>query len=123
MNGMNKKVSPVCVIDHCKVYIDHDAKVIVAVSRYAGKTVRGVAKCHPNDEFNTEFGIKLAVARCNIKVAKKRAARADSRVIDALNAKFEAVRFVEDMKQYQKRAQVELANALNDLKELEDSNV
>ena len=25
---------------------------IIAVSTYAGHTVRGVAKCHPNDEFD-----------------------------------------------------------------------
>ena len=49
---------------------------VIAVSTYAGKTVRGVAICAPGDEFNLEFGKKLAAARCNEKVAAKRHAKA-----------------------------------------------
>ena len=56
-------------------YIETPNKVI-ALSTYAGKTVRGVAKCHPNDTFDVEFGRKLAAARCNAKIAKKREANA-----------------------------------------------
>ena len=52
-------------------YIETPNKVI-ALSTYAGKTVRGVAKCHPNDTFDVEFGRKLAAARCNAKIAAKR---------------------------------------------------
>lgn len=51
---------------------------VIAVSTYAGKTVRGVATCAPGDEFNLEFGKKLAAARCNEKVAEKRYARANA---------------------------------------------
>lgn len=56
-------------------YIETPNKVI-ALSTYAGKTVRGVAKCHPNDTFDVEFGRKLAAARCNAKIAAKRHNRA-----------------------------------------------
>lgn len=56
-------------------FIVTDNKVI-ALSHDAGKVVRGVAKCSPNDEFNVEFGKKLAAARCNLKVAQRREARA-----------------------------------------------
>ena len=49
---------------------------IIALSTYAGRTVRGIAKCHPNDTFNEEFGKTLAAARCNQKIAAKRYARA-----------------------------------------------
>jgi hypothetical protein len=58
-------------------YIETPNKVI-ALSTYAGKTVRGVAKCHPNDTFDVEFGRKLAAARCNEKIARKRYERAFS---------------------------------------------
>ena len=57
-----------------KYYVS-DGKVI-AVSSYAKKTVRGVAKCSPNDVFDLEKGKKLAAARCNLKVAQKRNYRA-----------------------------------------------
>ena len=50
--------------------------MVIAISTYAGRTVRGVAKCHPNDTFDVEFGKKLATARCNAKIAAKRFMRA-----------------------------------------------
>lgn len=34
---------------------------VIAVSTYAGKTVRGVAVCHAGDAFSLEKGKKLAV--------------------------------------------------------------
>lgn len=49
---------------------------VIALSTYAGRTVRGIAKCHPNDNFDEEYGKKLAAARCNAKIAEKRYVRA-----------------------------------------------
>ena len=62
---------------------------VIAVSTYAGKTVRGVAICAPGDEFNLEFGKKLAAARCNEKVAAKRYERASKKLNDLLNQEHE----------------------------------
>lgn len=45
---------------------------IIAVSSYAGHTVRGKAKCHPEDNYNEELGRELAASRCNAKIADKR---------------------------------------------------
>lgn len=45
---------------------------VIALSSYAGRPVRGIAKCHPNDTFDVEYGKKLAAARCNYKIAVKR---------------------------------------------------
>ena len=59
-------------------YTDEKTKV-VAVSTYAGKTVRGVAKCDVNDTFSLEKGKELAAARCNQKIAKKRLTRAENK--------------------------------------------
>lgn len=51
---------------------------VIALSTYGGRTVRGVAKCHPGDTFNEDVGKAqaLAAARCNEKIATKRYARA-----------------------------------------------
>lgn len=49
---------------------------VIAISTYAGQTVKGVAKCHPNDQFDLEFGKRLAAARCEVKVCRKRLKRA-----------------------------------------------
>jgi hypothetical protein len=45
---------------------------IIATSSFAGKTVKGVAKCDPVDTFSVESGEELAAARCNSKISAKR---------------------------------------------------
>ena len=48
---------------------------IIAVSTYAGKQVRGVAICHPDDKFDIETGKKIAAARCNFRISVMNALR------------------------------------------------
>jgi hypothetical protein len=55
-------------------------KVVKAVTNYVGQSLYALAKCDPVDEFNQEFGEKLAIARLNIKVAKCRVQLAKERV-------------------------------------------
>lgn len=55
---------------------------VIALSSYGGRTVRGIAKCHPGDTFNEDVGKALAAARCNEKIAAKRYARAQKEYID-----------------------------------------
>jgi len=75
-----------------KFYTD-GANKIVAVSSYAGKSVRGVAKCDPRDHFDEEAGRNLAEARCALKIADKRFFRAQREYakaqanVDAANAR------------------------------------
>lgn len=107
------------VIGHYRIYSDPEAKIIVAVSRYAGKTVRGVAKCHPNDEFDIEFGTKLAIARCEFKVANKRADRAYKKVNEAQMDRLKAEIHLRDMLDYLDGANQDLKIASELLEELE----
>lgn len=62
-------------------YTDNNTgcKVVKAVTNYLGQTLFATAKCDPVDEFNQEFGEKLATTRLNIKVAKFRASLAEER--------------------------------------------
>lgn len=53
-------------------YYTNEKDVVVAVTHYAGRTVRGVAKCNPADTFDFELGKRIAKAKCEVKVAKKR---------------------------------------------------
>ena len=39
-------------------------KKVIVLSKYAGKDVRGIAKCSPNDKFDIETGRVLATLRC-----------------------------------------------------------
>ena len=58
-------------------------RVVKAVTTYLGQTLFATAKCDPVDEFNQEFGEKLAVTRLNIKIAKLRVAIAKERTADS----------------------------------------
>ena len=73
---------------------------IIAVSTYAGKLVRGVSICHPEDNFSKEIGMRLAAARCNEKVANKRYARSQAEYIKACKERDAAIARVDAMKEY-----------------------
>ena len=69
-----------------KFYTTTDSKgrvVTIAVSTYEGRTVKGYAKCDTTDNYDVENGKKLAAARCNERIAKKRAARATRKLAEA----------------------------------------
>lgn len=73
---------------------------IIAVSTYAGRQVRGVAICHPDDNFNLDTGKKIAAARCNYKIAAKRYTRATQKFSEAMEQLSKAQQHVDDMKAY-----------------------
>ena len=54
-------------------------KCVKAVTNYVGQNMFAIAKCDPIDEFDQEFGEKLATTRLNIKIAKRRIALAKER--------------------------------------------
>ena len=90
-------------LDKYKLYQfknENGGLTIVAASTYAGRTVKGYAKCDPRDEFDIEKGKKLAAARCNLKVAEKRKMRAGNKYIEASIAADQAVAYFDRMKQY-----------------------
>ena len=100
---------------------DSDSHVVVCVSSYAGKPVKGRAKCAPNDDFNLDKGKALAQARCDMVIAEKRRKRAMYKVVDAYNAYTEASFYLEDMDQYAKDSVVACREAKERLEELEKS--
>ena len=100
-----------------KIFKSKDNKVI-AVSTYAGKTVKGVSKCDPRDSFDQTFGEDLAIARCSHKIAKKRAIRAKAEQMKAVKAVDVAMRKMQKMNKYVMDAENEVhttADTINDL--------
>ena len=91
---------------------------IVAASTYAGRTVKGYAKCDPRDEFDIEKGKKLAAARCNLKIAEKRKMRAGNKYIEASIAADQAYEHFDRMKQYFMDADDQVDEAAAELKVL-----
>lgn len=85
--------------ENYKYYTDGNNK-IVAVSSYAGKSVRGVAKCDPRDTFDIEKGKALAAARCSVRVAEKRNRRATHEFYKAVQALNAAQDRVDRMREY-----------------------
>lgn len=55
---------------------------ILAISSFAGKTVKGVAKLDPRDSFDPTSGEELAKARCRSKIAQRRLKWAEKRLLD-----------------------------------------
>ena len=87
------------------------ANKIIAVSTYAGKTVRGVAKCDPRDTFDSEAGEALAQARCASKIANKRYARACKEQKKAERAVAIAQKRLEKMNAYKEDAATAMVQA------------
>lgn len=100
-----------------KFYTD-GANKIVAVSSYAGKSVRGVAKCDPRDNFNENAGRSLAEARCALKIADKRYARAQREYAKAMAAAEKAGARLNKMAVYVNDASNEQIAATNKLNEV-----
>lgn len=86
--------------DKYKIFVDEKHRKVIAVSTYAGKTVKGFAKADPRDEFNLEKGKALAIARCGQKIAEKRAKRARVKVSQAIDQFAEAQKHLNKMHEY-----------------------
>lgn len=91
---------------------------IVAVSTYAGKTVKGYAKCDPADTFDLEKGKMLAAARCNAKIAEKRAMRSADKYMEALKEVENATAKFDKMRQYFFDAQDQYEVATTELNDI-----
>jgi hypothetical protein len=82
---------------------------VVAISTYAGKPVKGYAKCHPDDTWDWEKGKALAIARCAEKIAHKRAKRAARKMAEAQDILNDAMLYLNDMGDYFANAMDEVA--------------
>lgn len=97
-------------INKYKFYSDGKGKII-AVSSYAGKTVKGTAKCDPRDTFDEDYGKECAAARCSAKIAEKRLKRAKLEQKKAVLAVDAAMRRIQKMNEYVADSERELKTA------------
>ena len=67
-------------------YFTNNENLVVCESKFAGKKVTAVAKCSEEDSFNLAYGMLLARARVDEKIARKRCKKARERVNAAGNA-------------------------------------
>lgn len=82
-----------------KFYTDnkHICKV---TSTFAGVEVTGVAKCDPRDTFDKNIGFEIARARCDYKIARKRANRAALKYRQAFTKRANAQQYESKMSNY-----------------------
>ena len=102
-------------LDKYNYYTNEKNGKVIAVSTYGGKTVRGVAKCDPSDNFSLDFGKKLAALRCNKRITEKRMKRAWVQYQDAIDAITNALDHATKMKKYYDDAKNENDLAKNEL--------
>ena len=106
-------------------YVKHERKdgsiETIAISTYAGKTVRGVAVCHPTDTYDEMTGKRLAAARCNAKIAEKRYRRACKQHVEAVEIFGLAEDYLNDMINYAADSFDRMENAKAELKTLLDN--
>ena len=55
-----------------KFYDVPERRKCIAVARYGGKNLKGVAVAAPEDEYNIEVGRAIALARVNVKIAERK---------------------------------------------------
>lgn len=94
---------------------------VICVSSYAGRTVKGYAKCDPSDTFDFETGKKLAQARCDYKIAVKRVKRAQTKHHDALKACADAHDYLDKMQSYYDESFKDVMKCKEELDALEKS--
>ena len=96
-------------------------RVVIAMSTYEGKVVRGIAKCNDDiDTFDLEYGKRLAQARCDKAIAEKRVNRATERVEEAKVALEKATEEMVRMLSYLNDSNKELAEAEETLEKILD---
>lgn len=97
-----------------------DGNKIIVVSQYAGRRVKGYAKCNPADSFDYNKGEDLATLRCDEKIAEKRVKRAAQKLSEAQEAFNNAEQRLLDMTRYLSEAKAELVEAQFARKKLEE---
>ena len=105
-------------LDKYKYFKFNDANgkvTISAVSTYGGRTVKGYAKCDPRDTYDFEAGKRLAAARCNQKVAQKRARRAATKFAEAEKQLRAAEAYYAKMANYFNEASASASFATNEV--------
>lgn len=45
---------------------------VIVITHHRGKSIRGIAKCSPEDKFDLERGIQIAKCRCDLKLMNKK---------------------------------------------------
>lgn len=105
--------------DRYKFYYNKDEKTLICTILYKGKTIRGIAKCDPDDEFNLGVGKKLAYLRCRKKFLSKKLKRALQVERDAIIAEARAKCNLANARDFVSDSEIQFNNTINELAKFE----
>lgn len=105
-------------LDRYTYIVQPDKGRVIAYSSYAGKTVKGIAKCAPEDKFDADFGKKLAAARCNMKICIMRKKELERKWYVATDIYLQAQKDRDMIKDYYYKAEDAIEEAHDFLNEL-----
>ena len=96
--------------------------LVVVKTTYGGCTFAGEAKCAPGDEYNEEYGVALATARCKRKLfkAKKMVATEKAEYYEMIAKKFE--KLAEEARQYRDDCITNIADVEAEIARLVEDN-
>jgi hypothetical protein len=95
--------------------------VVIALTTYRGRVVKGVAKCMESDTFSLEMGKKLAASRCDLKVGSKRMRRLSNKAEEASKNLENAGRHFDKIRDSLDRAVEDYLCSVNRLNTIEDA--
>ena len=96
-----------------------NGNTVYCIKHYAGRPVRGIAKCDPFDSFNLDDGKDLSRARCDVRIAEKRLKMKNKKVERAIEELQIAIKNAENAGRYQEEAVFALEEARKALAEIE----
>ena len=100
-------------------YYNAENNSVICTTSYKNQTIRGVAKCDPEDNFNMKDGKKLSYLRCRKKHAKKKRNRAHKAYRDAIVALSTAQENLNNMRGFFEDAEMQLQNVTEELETFE----
>lgn len=104
--------------DIFQVVVNKNKISVMAFDKVTGTYSVGTAKCHKEDKFDFDYGLKLAVERCNLKRWYKKLDKT-SKEIDRLRMEEDKIKEnLDELEQYVVYVSTELSNQKDSIKEL-----
>ena len=91
---------------------------VFCVSSYAGRKIRRKATCSKNDMYDFEKGCKLAQARVDVEVARRRMRNANTKYDEAYDKYLDAENYMSAMSDYLSDAENAYDDAITALEDL-----
>lgn len=115
MNSTNTSSDVTKYGDKYHFYYNFANNTVVCITFYKGQTIRGAAKCNPDDNFNLDVGRRLAYLRCKQKFAKKKLKHSRKVYNESAIISAKAKNNFEKAREFMNDSEMQFENANNEL--------